>query len=94
MSNKVAISNRQEPVFQGDSEWKEYIIDKNDLNDTVLRLIYEREDIEFVNEYLSKHFKHDKRRKNVYLYVNKDIEGLKGILINIEDIEVLPQILE
>jgi hypothetical protein len=78
--NKVTISNRPEPVFQGDTEWKEYIIKKEDLNNTVLSLIYEREDVQFVTDYLEKHFKHDKRRKNVWFYVNKDIVGLKNFM--------------
>jgi len=94
MSNKVTISNRPEPVFQGDTEWKEYIINKNDLNETVLKLIYEREDVDFVMEYLDKHFKHDKRRKNVYFFVNKDVIGLKNFMQYASPEQDSPEILE
>ena len=92
--NKVTISNRPEPVFAGDSEWKEYVIDKNDINPTVLKLIYDRPDVDFVIEYLEKHFKHDKRRKNIWFFVNKDIDGLKGFMQYSNPEQDQPTILE
>jgi hypothetical protein len=78
--NKVAISKRPEPMFQEDSEWSEYVINKKDLNKSIWKIIYEREDVDFVVDYMEKYFNHDKRRTNIYVYTNKDIVGLKNFM--------------
>ena len=92
--NKVCLSNRPEPVFQEDSEWKEFVIKKEDLNESVFKIIYDTDDVGFAIEYMEKHFKHDKRRKNVYFYSNSDIVGLKNFMQYIDTPLDEPNILE
>lgn len=94
MSRKVAISNRQEPTLQEDNEWKEYVIAKVDINESLLRIIYDRDDVGFVLDYISNDKKMDKRRKNIYFYSNEDIDGLKNFMQYLDYDQTSPKILE
>jgi len=92
--NKVIISKKPQDVFQDDSEWTEYAIDRNDINTSLLRLIYDMEDVDFVLEHLKTEFEYDKRRKNVYFYTNTDIVGLKDFMQYMDYSITEPDILE
>ena len=94
MSRKVAISNRQEPTLQDDESWKEYVIAKVDINESLLRIIYDRDDVKFALDYISNDKKMDKRRKHIYFYSNEDIDGLKNFMQYLDYDQTSPQILE
>lgn len=92
--NKIIISKKPREVFQEDPEWKEYAIAREDINISLLRIIYDREDVQFALDHLKEEFQYDKRRKNVYFYSNKDIEGLKNFMQYSNYILEEPDILE
>ena len=94
MSNKVIVTKKPREVFQQDPEWKEYAIAREDINISLLRIIYDREDVQFALDHLKEEFQYDKRRKNVYFYSNKDIDGLKEFMQYADYDQNTPEILE
>jgi len=94
MSNKVILTKKPRDVFQQDTEWKEYAVARTDINLSLLRIIYDREDVKFVLDHLREEFQYDKRRKNVYFYSNTDIDGLKEFMQYTEYDINEPEILE
>ena len=94
MANKVIITKKPQEEFRNDSEWNEYEILREDINTSLIRVIYDIEDVEFVLRHLEDEFNFDNRRKNVYFYVNKDIEGLKVLMENLNYEPDTPEILE
>jgi hypothetical protein len=92
--NKVILTKKPREVFQQDPEWKEYAIAREDINLSLLRIIYDREDVQFVLDHLKEEFQYDLRRKNVYFYSNKDIDGLKEFMVHMDYDVSEPEILE
>ncbi len=92
--NKVIITKMPREIFQEDPEWKEYAIARTDINASLIKIIYDREDVQFVLDHLEEEFQYDKRRKNVYFYSNKDIIGLKEFMEHMDYSISEPEILE
>ncbi len=96
MGNKVALTRTRNLQLYNDSDWKELIYHTKDVNLDVLSILYApinsegEEDLEkYVLPYVEKHF----GSNIVYFYVNKDIDGIKGLIY--EDIvNEEPKILE
>ena len=94
MANKVIITKKPREIFRQDPDWREITVDRNDINSSLLRIIYDIEDVSFVEQHLENQFNFDNRRKNVYFYVNKDIEGLKNFMQHLDYEPDTPEILE
>jgi len=92
--NKIIISKKPRPIFQDDSNWTEYKILRKDINESLLRILYAREDVGFVLKHLEEEFKYDERRKDVYFYSNADVEGLKNFMQYSDYYQNEPEILE
>jgi hypothetical protein len=95
MGNKVALTRTRNEELYNDSNWKELIYHTKDVNLDVVSIIYApinsegEEDLEkYVLPYIEKHF----GSNIVYFYVNKDIDGIKGLIyedINTEESNIL-----
>lgn len=94
MANKVIISKKPQEVFQVDATWKEYAVKQEDVNESLLRIIYDTNDVKNVLNHLETEYHYDKRRKHVFFYTNKDIDGLREFMQYLQyDIDE-PRILE
>lgn len=94
MANKVLVTKKPRKIFQDDPEWREYAILRKDINTSILRLIYDIEDVSEIEKHLETEFEFDKRRKNVYFYSNKDIIGLKNFMQHLDYEQDSPEVLE
>ena len=94
MANKVIISKKPQEVFQVDPTWKEYAVKQEDVNESLLRIIYDMKDVKDVLNHLKTEYHYDKRRKHVFFYTNKDIDGLREFMQYLDYDISLPEILE
>ena len=94
MANKVIISREDQEVFKNDSEWKEYAVKQVDVNESILKIIYDIEDVDNILNYFYNQYNYDKTKKNLYCYTNKDINGLKEFMHYLDYDINSPQILE
>jgi hypothetical protein len=92
--NKVIISKKPQPIFQEDNKWNEYAVKQEDVNESILRIIYGMEDVKDVLKHLETEYNYDKRRKHVFFYTNTDIDGLKNYMQYLQYDINSPDILE
>lgn len=94
MANKVIISKKPQEVFQVDPTWREYAVKQEDINESLLKIIYDIDDVKDILKHLEEDYHFDRRRKHIFFYSNKDIDGLKHFMQYTNYSQNEPEILE
>jgi hypothetical protein len=96
MGNKVTLTRGRQLDLYNDSQWKEIIYHVKDVTLDMLSIIYNpkneegEKDLITTLAYINKNF----GGNYIYFYVNKDVDGIEGLIQHESTITETPQIEE